>query len=796
MEKKRLKKIGHFWKVFGILKIWIFFHFLEFFDLSTLQGALKKKLRKNHFKTSLDTLGITFGHFWKFENFSLFVDFFESPGFTGQSFSPSKKSIKTCSNNVFGNVFGHVLKVQSLSSFPKFFQVLTLRGALAFFSQNKIPQSKFRTCLDTIRNSFGHFENIEIFQFFFHFFFSRTSRVHWAKVLPKNLPRSMLKTCLNTFENDFGHFEKKTKIPFFLSFSMFRPSEVHWAFFFEKLTSKQVQNLFGHFWKRFPGFWKFECFSIFWNFSTSPPSRVHWPKNLEIITSKQVWTLLESVLDIYESLKFFRFLWIFFESPGCTGQSFSPSKKINQNMLKQCFWECFGTCFKSSESFQFSEVFPSLDAPGCTGLFFASRIPQSKFRTCLDTIWDSFGHFENIEIFQFFFQFFLLSNLQGALSKNLSQNMISKHVQNIFDCFSERFLGILKNWNVFLFFEVLPSFDTPGCTGQFFPRKSPHKSSTTCLDTFRNVFGHFWNFKFFYISSRIFTSFDLQGELVIRNLEKNHLKTNLDTFGNVFGILKIWIFLNFFDVFRLLGPPGCTEGKNFEKITAKQNWTLLESVLDIFEGLKFFGFSRIFLSLQGAMGRAFLRRKKINQNTLKQCFCERFWTSFKSSESPVFRSFSKSRRCVVHWPFSSKKNTPKQVSEHVWTLLATVLDTLEILNFSNFFQSFLLSNLHGALSKNFSKKVTSKHVENVFEHFWERFWAFWKKNEIFSLFPKFFQTSTLQGVLGKIFTKNMILKHVQNMFDCFSEPFLGILKNWKVFLFYEILPKFRPSRVH
>ena len=242
-------------KFSGVLKVRMFFHFLKFFDISTLQGALAKTFRKNYFKTSLDTLGISFGHLWKIENFSILWIFFESPGCTGQSFSPSKKSIKTCSKNVFGNVFGHVLKVQCLSSFPKFFQVSTLRGALPFFSQNKIPQSKFRTCLDTIRNSFGHLKNIEIFQFF-SIFFSQTSRLHWAKILAKTWSRNMFKACLIAFRNVFWAFWKIEMFSCFLKFYQVSTLQGALGIFFQESHLKTssttcldtFRNVFGHFW--------------------------------------------------------------------------------------------------------------------------------------------------------------------------------------------------------------------------------------------------------------------------------------------------------------------------------------------------------------------------------------------------------------------------------------------------------------------------------------------------------------------------------------------------------------------
>ena len=163
--------------------------------------------------------------------------------------------------------------------------------------------------MDTFENVLGQFENSEVFPFFWNFSTSRPSRVQWTKSFneitskhvwtllgtfldtfeisncfrffseffqvstlqgalvnffyQKKLPRRMLKTCLNTFGKDFGHFEKKNKVfKFFLSFSKFRPSRVHWALFFREKTSKQVQNLFGHFWKRVWVSWILRSFCI------------------------------------------------------------------------------------------------------------------------------------------------------------------------------------------------------------------------------------------------------------------------------------------------------------------------------------------------------------------------------------------------------------------------------------------------------------------------------------------------------------------------------------------------------
>ncbi len=76
----------------------------------------------------------------------------------------------------------------------------------------------------------------------------------------------MFKTRSDTFGNDFGHFWNFENFLIFLK--IFEDSTLHGTlgktFFFEKVTSKHVQNTFGHFWERFFGlFWIFEKFLIF-----------------------------------------------------------------------------------------------------------------------------------------------------------------------------------------------------------------------------------------------------------------------------------------------------------------------------------------------------------------------------------------------------------------------------------------------------------------------------------------------------------------------------------------------------
>ena len=297
---------------------------------------------------------------------------------------------------------------------------------------------------------------------------------------------------------------------FYVVFPCFDPPECTGQYFFEKYlktSSKLVWTLLRRFWTPLRN-------QIFFVFSTnfykirSPgcTGQENFGKNY----LKQVWTLLERFFGILELWNLFDFCGFFLSLLCALGTAFSV-EKLNQNILKQCFWEHFRTILKVSKFLFFFKVFSKLRPSKVHWrLFFETKLPQNRFKTCLDNFRDSFGHFRNIEFFHFF-QSFPYSTLQGALCKIFTEKITSTHVQNMFDCFWERFLGILKNWRFFQFFGVFPSFDSPGCTGHFFPKKSPQNNFKTCLDTFRNVFGHFWNFKLFSILFRIFPSFDPPG---------------------------------------------------------------------------------------------------------------------------------------------------------------------------------------------------------------------------------------------------------------------------------------------
>ena len=421
---------------------------------------------------------------------------------------------------------------------------------------------------------------------------------------------------------------KKKVFQFFLSFSKFRPSRVHWAPFFREKPQNKFKTCLDTFGNVF-GYLEFrEVFAFLWNFSTSLPSRVHWPKNFEKITSKHVWTILETFLDNFKNLNSFPFLWNFFESPGCTGQRVFPSKKSSKTCLNKVFGNVLGEFW--------------------------------KFRS-----------------FSTFLCFLRVSTTQFALGTNFTETITSKQVQNMFDCFWERFLGILKNWKFSSFLVFLQVLTLQGALGMFFRKnhlKTISKLVWTLSGTFLDTFEISNFFRFFF---RIFPSFDHRGctgqIFLPKKLPRSIIKTCLSFSGNVFGHFekktKVFPFFWCFSMFR----PSRVHwaiffSEKYLKTSSKLVWKLLRTFLDTFRNSNFFDF---------------------------------------------FSIFSKFRPSRVHWT----KNFDKITSKHVWTLLVTILDTFEISNcFRFFFELFQVSTLQGEL-------VNFFHQKNYLGACWKRVWT-------------------------------------------------------------------------
>ena len=156
---------------------------------------------------------------------------------------------------------------------------------------------------------------------------------------------------LGTFLENFESFEV---FPLFCIFCEFRPPRVHWAkIFAEKITSKHVENMFDCFWERFFGqFEQMKFFPVFLSFSKFRPSRVHWARKNRKNYLEQVWTLFETFFGVLKLWNLFDFCGFFLSLQGSLGTAFSV-EKINQNILRQCFWERFRTFLKNSEFFFF-----------------------------------------------------------------------------------------------------------------------------------------------------------------------------------------------------------------------------------------------------------------------------------------------------------------------------------------------------------------------------------------------------------------------------------------------------------
>ena len=590
-----------FWERFlGILKNWKFFVFWSFskFRLSRVHWAFfSEKITSKQFQN-------LFGHFqerfWTLLKFQIVFDCFSN----FSKFRPSRvhwsiffyqkklprRMLKTCLNT-FGKDFCHFEKKIKFFNFSQVFPSFDPPGFTGHFFFEKKPQNKFKTCLDTFGNVFGYLEFWEVFHFFeifrrlyppgctgqkiskksHQYLFGQSWKRFWTFLkiwilfdfcgtfssLQGALGRVFFRRnnhakhdqtmFLGTFLENFESFEV---FPLFCNFCEFRPPRVHWAkIFAEKITSKHVENMFDCFWERFFGqFEQMKFFPVFWSFSKFRPSRVHWARKNRKNYLEQVWTLFQTffgILKLWNLFDFVDFSWV---STVHWAQRF-PSKKSIKTFSGNVFGNVFGRFWKF-QSFSFFKVF-SKPRPSRVHwrLFSEEKLPQNRFGKCLHNIRDSFGHFRNIEIFHFF-QSFPYSTLQGALGTNFTETITSKQVQNMFDCFWERFLGILKNWKFFVFWSF-SKFRLSRQHRAFFLGKNHLKTisklvwtlSGTFLDTFEisDCFRFF--FEFFQVST-------LQGALVTFFNQKKYLeefwKRVWTLLGKILVILKKkWKFFHF-----------------------------------------------------------------------------------------------------------------------------------------------------------------------------------------------------------------------------------------------------------
>ena len=235
--------------------------------------------------------------------------------------------------------------------------------------------------------------------------------------------------------------------------------------------------------------------------------------------------------------------------------------------------------------------------------------------------------------------------------------------------------------------------------GNFFSKKITPNKFKTCLHTFKNFFGQFWEFKSFSIFFRIFSQISISRLHWARKVRKSHFGTSFDTFGNFFGRFGNSEVFPIFWIFLRLEPPSCTG----QKFSRRKNY------------------SRYAQLMFGYIGNVFGQFQNFNFFLL-------------------FLNFLKSRTSTVHWAdfFLSKKSSKETqiMCGHFWDVYGQFWK-IEQLFFPFFEFSPSLDPPGCTGKKNFSKKDTSKHVQNKWGHFWEHFWSL----EILKYFPVFWISS-------------------------------------------------------
>ena len=170
------------------------------------------------------------------------------------------------------------------------------------------------------------------------------------------------------------------------------------------------------------------------------------------------------------------------------------------------------------------------------------------------------------------------------------------------------------------------------------------------------------------------------------------------------AFFELWIFFNFFEIFRRLNPPWNSGKKLFlPKKAPKHVWTLGNN-LDNLRTLNFFWF--FFLNLF-CVSTSNFKSGKPNSN-------------FSSPENwpHIFKSRKSEKPCMEH---SAKK--------------------------------------HG--------ENASKHVQNTFGHFWKRLCQFWNFENVL-IFFQIFQNPTLHGTRGNFFSKKMPQNMFKTSLDIFG----------------------------
>ena len=194
--------------------------------------------------------------------------------------------------------------------------------------------------------------------------------------------------------------------------------------------------------------------------------------------------------------RFWNFENTFFENfrkldpPRNTGQKIF--RKICPKTRSKHVWIPLGTILGISGILKklFLKVFENSTLHGTPGIIFFRK---NHTKTRLDTFGKTFGHFWNFE--NNFFENFRRLDIPWKTGQNFFEKFASKHVQNMFGYFWERFWAFLNFENFLIIKKIFEDSTLHGTLGIKFFKKFPQNMFKTCLDTFGNTFGHFWNFE-------------------------------------------------------------------------------------------------------------------------------------------------------------------------------------------------------------------------------------------------------------------------------------------------------------
>ena len=508
-----------------------------------------------------------------------------------------------------------------------------------------------------------------------------------------------------------------------------------------------------------------------------------------------------TILGIFGILKTFDFLKIFrrLDPTWNTGQKkfFEKSTpKHVQNTFGQ-FGKGFGRFWNFEKILNFLQKhFEDSTLHGRLGKKVFEKVPQNMFKTPLDNLGSILGVFGILKFFWFFKNISKTRHFMEHWAKKISEKITSKHVQNTFGHFWERFWAFLEFWKLLIFWKYFEDSTLHGTLGKKnFSKKVPQNMFKTLLDNLWKVLGVFGilkTFDFLKIFRRLDPTWNTGQKKIFEKVPQNMFKTLLDTFGNDLGIFAILkIFSIFENISKTLPSMEHWAKKTFEKnnpkTSSKHVWTLLGTILCNYEILKNFWFFENISKTRPSMEH--WARKNFEKNYPKTC-SKHVWTLLGTNLGIFgilkifwfFDNISKTRPSMEHWAKKNfRKNYLKTCSKHVWTLLGTVLGVFGILKTFDFLKIFRrLDPPWNTGQKIFFQKNYPKTCSKHFWTIWERFWAFLEFWKLFNFLQKHFEDSTLHGTLGKKIFGKLTTKHVQNTFGNLGTTLgiFGILKNF------------------